>query len=621
MKHEEISKGDRMLDGMNYVDMDLVDAAGEDRRQPPLDKKRWPRRILTRVMTAVITMAVVVGLVLTMREKMQQAADSDVGGRIPEYTGMTLDIKEGSWKENETSASDNENVPVADAAVDTVYYLGGTYTRYLGPELLNNASVGAPVGELTELPLDGTSRYAIGTVVYRWSGYDPWLRIAIRSAEGGHYYYERWTEEEREQVTMAEYLPRDAQVTAISLRKRDGTLVGMITDEQEIRSLLAVLREETELSNVTDERAMDPDDGRYMDLILTDGSRVRCMLCDDAFGYSLREFSLPEGFLAKIHSYEIYTIDESLGSVNYGSPLVAEWARPSVREIEPWEDGQVVYTVGSVWLEDGRLCMGHSGCYGPLWDRSYTVLAENVAGDLRIEDMEIWYRTEDGAVAYLYFWYPNDTGRFYEDLDQGADFSSYITKQETLYEGPFVMLQVRDGMVWTLDEKNVLRREEQEVATGVTCFVLDASGTLYGTEDGLYRLSESTGETVRLADGRIATVASGGMTAYYGTADGWVRSVWLDGTHEQDICQMDLRQLCSFPYSRNNGYHSSLLEYEEGLILVDEEDRVWIRKGREEMFLLTESVQTVQYLGDYILRVEYLDGTQENHNLLYSNGG
>ncbi len=640
MKHEKISKENRILDGMNYVDMDLVDAAGEDRRQPPLDKKRWPRRILGRVVTALITMAVVAGLVFTAKERMQwNTPEWNDGGAFVNYAdlicyeGQLYFVTEApakdavgekigkigaSWIRHPEPDPDGKisathlpkNAPVhvwagyeptericaqrekgewayyvwecdwaqeqadrepldikvvtpedaeasqnaakeeaSKAGKDEVYYLGGTYTRYLGPELLNNASVGAPIGELMELPPDGTSRHAVGTVVYRWSGYDPWLRIAIRSAEGGHYYYERWTEEERGQLTMAEYLPQDSQVTAISLRKRDGALVGMITDEQEIRSLLAVLRQETELSHVTNERTMDPDDGRHMDLILTDGSRVRCMLCNDEFGYSLREFSLPERFLEKLHSYEIYTIDESLGSVNYGSPLVAEWARPSVREIEPWEDGRVVYTIGSVWLEDGRLCMGHSGC-----------------------------------------------------------------------EGPFVTLQVRDGVVWTLDKQGVLRREEQEIAAGVTCFVLDASGTLYGTEDGLYRLSESTGETVRLADGQIITVASGGMTAYYGTANGGVGSVWIDGSHGQDICQMAVRQLCPFPYSRNNGHRTSLLEYEDGLLLIDEENRAWIRKGREEMFLLAESVQTVQYLGDHILRVEHLDGTQENRNLLYDNG-
>ncbi len=694
MKREGTSKGDHVLESMSYVDMDLVNAAEEDRLRPPLDRKRWPRRILSRVAMAMVTMAVVVGLVSTMKEQMQwdtpewnsggafvnyadlicyegqlyfvtEAPEKDaVGERVgkigaswirhpePDPDGKIsathlpknapVHVWEGyssaqrlcaqrengewayyvwecDWAEEQANREPLDiKVVTPEAAVeDTVYYLGATYTRYLGPEILGGSHVGIKKYGMVEAdPSPGQGRHPVGTPVYEWSGHDPWYRIAVRSAEGGNYYYERWTEEELAGLTMKEYLPLDEQVTAISLRKRGGTLVGMITDPQAIRAILSSLREEAGLSHVTYERVMDQMDGRYMDLVLTDGSTVRFMLYDSQFGYSMREFSLPAGFLEEVHDYEIYEIDEGLGSVHYGSPLIAEWARPSVRKVEQWVDGQEVYTMGSVWLDGERLCMGHGGCYGPLRDQGYTVLAEDVAGDLRMEDMEIWYRTAEGQVAYLYFWYPHGFNRFYEDLDAGVDLSPYIQEHRILYDGPVVKLQVRDGVVWTLDEEGVLRKETEIIATEVTCFVLDASGTIYGTTDGLYRLEEQTGQCLRLVDGEITAVTSGGMIVYYATAEDQIQSIWVDGTHHRDICAMDVRELHYINMAWGNGFSTGMIRYEDCLILIDSQGRAWLQRQQREHVLIGENIQTMQYLDEFVVQVQYTDGAQENINLL-----
>ena len=693
MKREEASKGDRMLESMSYIDMDLVNATEEDRR-PSLDRKRWPQRILNRVAVAMVTMAVVVGLVSTMKEQMQwdtpgwnsggafvnyadlicyegqlyfvtEAPEKDaVGERVgkigaswirhpePDPDGKisathlpknapvhvwdgyspaqrlcaqrengewVYYVWECDWTEEQANRDplDIQVVTPEVAVEDTVYYLGATYTRYLGPEILGGSRVGIKKYGTVEVdPSLGQGRHPVGTPVYEWSGHDPWYRIVVCSAEGGNYYYERWTEEELAQLTMQEYLPLDEQVTAISLRKRGGTLVGLITDPQAIRAILRPLREEAELSDVTYERVMDQMDGRYMDLVLTDGSTVRFMLYDSEFGYSIREFSLPAGFFAQLHAYEIYDIDERLGSVHYSSPLITEWARPRVRKVEQWVDGQEVYTMGSVWLDGGCLCMGHGGCYGPLRDQSYTILAEDVAGDLRMEDMEIWYRTVGGQVAYLYFWYPYGSNRFYEELDAGVDFSPYIQEQRILYDGPVVKLQVRDGVVWTLDAEGVLRKETETIATEVTCFVLDALGVVYGTADGLYRLEEGTGQCLRLSDGEITAVTAGGMIVYYATSEGNVQSVWVDGTHGQEICAMDVREMYYVNIAWGNGFSTAMISYEDSLLLIDSQNQAWFQRQPGYCVLVGENIQTMQYLDEFVVRVQYVDGTQENINLL-----
>ena len=219
----------------------------------------------------------------------------------------------------------------------------------------------------------------------------------------------------------------------------------------------------------------------------------------------------------------------------------------------------------------------------PRLDLECAVLAEDVAGDLRVEDMEIWYRTIAGDVAYMYFWYPYDSGRFYEDLEKQADFSQYIKEHTTLYKGPFIKVQVRDGQVWTLDEKGILRRENEKIAAGVTCFVLDASGTIYGTEEGLYRRVESTGEVVSLAAGNVTAVSSAEMMVCYALASGQVRSVWLDGTKDRLVCEAAAVNL---KFDRMGEWRF--------LLLTDEQGTLWSVQSTGELLPIAEHVVAVQ---------------------------
>jgi len=171
-------------------------------------------------------------------------------------------------------------------------------------------------------------------------------------------------------------------------------------------------------------------------------------------------------------------------------------------------------------------------------------------------------------------------------------------------------------VVWTLDKDGVLRKETEIIAADVTCFVLDASGAVYGTADGLYRLEESTGQCQCLSDGVITAVTSGGMIVYYATAEDRVQSVWVDGTHDRDICAMDVREMHYVNMAWGNGFSTGMIRYEDSLILIDSQDRAWIHRQSGESILIGENVQTMQYLDEFVAWVQYLDGTRENINLL-----
>ena len=577
-----------------------------------MDKKRWSRRILVKILVAVATMVVVLIWVSTARNKMQEyTRDSDVGGPFPVYEGETLDIK--VVKPNDITKS-----PEATAA-DVVYYLDGVYTRYLGADILGGSHVGEPIGTLME-PGGENGKHKVGTAVYQWQGYDPWYRIAICSAEGGNYYYERWTEEALAQLSLEEMLPADDLVTSMSIYMPKGAHVGQITDPQVISTLLAQLRESGGFHSSGEEKviksyempAMTDLAGRRLVLTLVDGSSLTITVYDGTEAYCLREISLPGGWLETVCGYEIYTVDESLGSTNYGSPLVGEWARPTERKIEQWVNGNEMYSIGTLWVDDHRLCMGYSGCFGPQASREWGVLAEDVTGDLRVEDMEIWYRTTEGAVAYLYFWYPHGHGALYDELEKGNDLSKYVKERTILYEGPFVKLQVRDGVVWTLDEDGMLRRQDQVIAADVNCFVLDASGVIYGTKSGLYRLQESAGEkeedqnTARiteeakqLATDHITAVTSAELLVYYATDQGQVRCVRVDGLEDRMVCEAEAKAL---QFCREGA--------DRYLLMTDERDILWSIRSGGQLVKVAEGVEAAQ-LVDYSLWVRYKESKGE----------
>ena len=242
-------------------------------------------------------------------------------------------------------------------------------------------------------------------------------------------------------------------------------------------------------------------------------------------------------------------------------------------------------------MDDQRLCMGYGGCFGPQASRGWTVLADDVAGDLRVEDMEIWYRTIAGDVAYLYFWYPHGQEQLYEDMDVGMDLSKYVKERTVLYEGPFAKVQVRDSVVWTLDHTGLLCREGQVVASDVACFELDASGTIYGTSQGLYRLQERTGEICFLAAGDITAVASAELFVYYATDQGQIRCVRVDGLEDRQVCKLDAK-----------GLQWDRMEERRILLATDQQNTLWSVRNDGRMIKLEDHVEATQ-LVDYSLWV------------------
>ncbi len=437
--------------------------------------------------------------------------------------------------------------------ISVVNYNGGQYEYITAPD---NITFGKPLGEV-EIDLKGykgepdisiiaSTVLDPGVIIHEWTGYSTEFRICARNIDGTVYCFERLQSSGLTGMDVAKYFPDPSEVVRIDICDRYPFELGIITDNEDIESVLQVFTQGSsfiELENPSQYLNYQSEDVRIIEITLLDGSKTEIYLVNGKTGRWISYLSLPDGFKDLIKSYEIY---EGGGEyLNFG----ALYANVDIFNYADLEGLRIHadYTIEQVWVENGELRMGkhiHD-------DFKYCVLADDAMGFVRIENAYIWYLNTSGDVVRLRFWYPHDQSEFYNDLEGGQDMTSYITEKKILYSGPFISMQVKSGKIWTLDEDGELRREGKIIADDVNCFALDGGGAIYGRQDGLYRRKDSDGISALLVRGEITATASAGIRIYYATSKEEIRRIQVDGEGDEFIYKLNVSTLqCMIGYNR-----------------------------------------------------------------------
>lgn len=466
--------------------------------------------------------------------------------------------------------------------ISAVIYNGGTYESILKPD---NFQLGKKLGTVKldlkgftgdmDKSIIGSTILEHGDTIYEWVGYNSQFRICGKKEDGTIMYFEhRYGAEGMKNQSIAELFPQNSAVTKITICDNYPTQLGEITDRQQIENILEVFKQQAAFTDIEDEkdRPSMGDDSRRLYLTLEDGSQTEILLYNGEIGSWIGYIALPDSFWDMINSSIIYEGGETY--LNYGA-LYAD--------IDFYNyggsGGNLVnsnYAMEPVWAVNGELRMGSYKGGG------YIVLAKDAAGFIRIENNDIWYLNTSRAVAHIRFLYSGDQGSFYDSISNGKDLSSAITVREVLYPGPFISLKVRDGVVWTLNDKGILAKNGEQIAAGVACYALDSGGVTFGGADGLFREPLSGGKTIQLANGPVTAVAAAGIRVYYATSSGEIRRVNVDGTKEAPVFGISAVAMQYFGDDRNGGLAilgsdgKAYLLYQESLLYLAAENAAGI---------------------------------------------
>jgi hypothetical protein len=481
-----------------------------------------------------------------------------------------------------------------------VYYNGGEYGIIVPPP--DNIELGKELG-IVKQNLIGGKGVAVerdvkvisstvlkpGDKIYELAGYSPEYRICGKKADGTLVYFERQIAEGLAQKTPAVFFPEISAVSKITICDNNPTQLGEITDAGQIQELLQLFTEEAKFTDPDEHYFMGGAESRRLYLTLADNSQTEILFYDKKVGHWMGYVTLPDGFWELIENCIVYEGGEDY--LNYGVLYaVIDYANYG------YSDGYRVnsdYAMEPAWAVNGELRMGW-------YADGYTILAKDAAGFIRIENSDIWYLNTLGDVAHLRFWYPHYQGTFYDAVMAGEDLSGYVTVREVLYEGPFLSLQVRDGIVWTLDGAGILRRDGEQVAEGVTCFALDPGGVTYGRADGLFRLKSSDSRLIQLADKNVTAVAPAGIKIYYATDSGEICRVRVDGAENTSVYHLPAVTMHYF-YGDRNGALAILGSDGNGYLLYEE----------SMLYLAAENAAGIEVDPNGITAILYQDGELE----------
>jgi hypothetical protein len=252
-------------------------------------------------------------------------------------------------------------------------------------------------------------------------------------------------------------------------------------------------------------------------------------------GEWIETIKLPDGFEKAITAHIIGSTSEE--ALDYGSitthcdlGFLLQTAAQGL-----YQSGRYVQENGWVDGTSGMLYIGQ-----PLhWQAQ---LANDAAGDVRIEGQHIYYRTTQGRAARILFEFYPDGSTLYQKVQAGDDLSSYVKAREILADGPFVRLQVRMGVLWTLDREGNLRRNSETIVQDVTAFVLDPLGVTYSNSGEIWRL-RSDGRSLKLAETDAATMTVVDIYLYYSPTSGGVWRMRLDGTDNRQLWDVTATKL------------------------------------------------------------------------------
>jgi len=379
----------------------------------------------------------------------------------------------------------------------------------------------------------------IRTEILTWSGYSTKFRLCARSKDGTLIGLERIgiVDDLEANRPVKELLDFPATVVEILICNNNPNEIGRITDPTILNELMTDLAEKDVFAEKGKTDPVYVHNQFYRLYFRLSDNSVTEVIINPASGMGnwIETIKLPDGFAEAITAHIIGSMSEE--ALDYGSITtrgdLGFLMQPEAQGL--YQSGR--YVPENAWVDGttGRLYIGQ-----PLhW---WTQLADDAAGDVRIEGQHIYYRTILGQAARILFEYEADESALYQKVQAGYDLSSYVKTREILADGPFIRLQVRMGVLWTLDREGNLRRNGERVAQDVTTFALDPLGVSFSSGGAIWRL-RSDGRSLKLTETDAVAMAVADIYLYYSPTSGGVWRVRLDGADNRKLWDLSATKL------------------------------------------------------------------------------
>lgn len=379
-----------------------------------------------------------------------------------------------------------------------------------------------------------------GTTILEWAGYSPEFRVCSRDSKGELRAFERiyLGVEQPVKNLVSDLFNFQDRVVEILICNNNPSEIGRITDPSVIKKIVQDFASHTSFAgeDKTDDIYQENQFYRLY-LRLSDNSATTIVISlTSGYGSWIESVKLPDGFAASLSEYVLGSMTPEWpnygnlsANADYGLGLIPE-ASDLVRND--------LYAPESVWVDGmiGHLYLELGG------DNGHYLLAYDAQADIRIEGQNIYYLTYEGKVARIRFEYPNDPAGLQEAIAAGDDLSVYIKTRDILAEGPFVRLQVRLGVIWTLSQDGILQRNGDLVAEHVISFALDPLGVTYSDGQTIWR-KRNDGEISKLADTGAMTMAIDDIYLYYSPSSGGIWKMRLDGGENQRIYDLNAQKI------------------------------------------------------------------------------
>jgi len=379
----------------------------------------------------------------------------------------------------------------------------------------------------------------IRTEILTWSGYSTKFRLCARSKDGTLIGLERIgiVDDLEANRPVKELLDFPATVVEILICNNNPNEIGRITDPTILNELMTDLAEKAVFAEKGKTDPVYVHNQFYRLYFRLSDNSVTEVIINPASGMGnwIETIKLPDGFAEAITAHIIGSMSEE--ALDYGSITtrgdLGFLMQPEAQGL--YQSGR--YVPENAWV-DGTTCRLYIG--QPLhW---WTQLADDAAGDVRIEGQHIYYRTILGQAARILFEYEADESALYQKVQAGYDLSSYVKTREILADGPFIRLQVRMGVLWTLDREGNLRRNGERVAQDVTTFALDPLGVSFSSGGAIWRL-RSDGRSLKLTETDAVAMAVADIYLYYSPTSGGVWRVRLDGADNRKLWDLSATKL------------------------------------------------------------------------------
>ena len=403
-----------------------------------------------------------------------------------------------------------------------------------------------------------------GTTILAWSGYSPEFRVCARDNKGQLRAFERSYMGVKQPLkgSVSDLFDFSDQVKEILICSNNPSEIGRITDPLVINQLMSDFAEKADFVDVDKQDVVYQENQFYRLYLRLSDNSITAIVVSLTSGYGdwIRSVKLPDGFAASLSEHVLGSMTAEWpnygnlsADADYGLALIPE-ASGLVRHD--------LYAPEQVWIDGttGRLYLTVGGDYEQF------LLADDAQADVRIEGQDIYYLNRDGQAVRIRFEYPNDPTGLWEAIAAGDDLSAFIKSREILAEGPFIRLQVRLGVIWTLSQDGILQQNDNTVAEHVTSFALDPLGVTYSDGQAIWRKRTDSG-IKKLADSDAATMATADIYLYYAPRSGGIWKMRLDGGDNHRIYDLNARKIVC-----KNGI-LAILERDTGRIFLAPRDR------------------------------------------------